>query len=60
MKKSKFTETQIVSALKEHEGGSSARDICRDLGISRPTFTFYNRKSKYGDTEPSDVKRLKE
>ncbi len=33
MKKSKFTETQIVKALKEHEGGRSAEDICRDLGI---------------------------
>ncbi|HEU4607157.1 MAG TPA: IS3 family transposase [Chitinophagaceae bacterium] len=58
MKKSKFTETQIVKALKEHEGGRSAEDICRDLGISRPT--FYNWKSKYGGMESSDVKRLKE
>lgn len=58
MKKSKFTEAQIVKALKEHEGGRSAEDICRDLGISRPT--FYNWKSKYGGMESSDVKRLKE
>ena len=58
MKKSKFTETQIVKALKEHEGGRSSEDICRDLGISRPT--FYNWKSKYGGMESSDVKRLKE
>ncbi len=49
MKKSKFTETQIVKALKEHEGGRSAEDICRDLGISRPS--FYNWKSKYGGME---------
>jgi len=58
MKKSKFTETQIVKALKEHEGGRSAEDICRDLVISRPT--LYNWKSKYGGMESSDVKRLKE
>ena len=58
MKKSKFTETQIVKALKEHEGGRSAEDICRDLGISRPT--FYTWKSKYGGMESSDVKRLKD
>ena len=58
MKKSKFTETQIVKALKEHEGGRTADDICRELGISRPT--FYNWKSKYGGMESSDLKRLKE
>lgn len=58
MKQSKFTETQIVKALKEHEGGRSAEDICRDLGISRPT--FYSWKSKYGGMESSDVKRLKD
>lgn len=58
MKKSKFTETQIVKALKEHEGGRSAEDICREMNISRPT--FYNWKSKYGGMESSDVKRLKE
>jgi hypothetical protein len=40
MKKSRFTETQIVKAIKEHENGRKAEDLCRELGIS--TVTFYN------------------
>jgi putative transposase len=58
MKKTRFTETQIVKALKEHEGGRSAEDISRELDISRAT--LYNWKSKYGGMESSDVKRLKD
>jgi putative transposase len=58
MKKTRFTETQIVKALKEHEGGRSADDICREMDISKAT--LYNWKSKYGGMEASDVKRLKE
>jgi putative transposase len=58
MKKTRFTETQIVQALKEYEGGRAADDICRQMGISRAT--LYNWKSKYGGMESSDVKRLKE
>ena len=58
MKKTRFTETQIVKALKEYEGGRSSEDICREMDISRAT--FYNWKSKYGGMESSDVKRLKE
>ena len=58
MKKGKFTESQIVKALKEHEAGRKAEDICRELEISRAT--FYKWKSKYGGLEASDVKRLKE
>jgi len=57
MKKTRFTETQIVSALKRQEGGISTREICRELGISEAT--FYNWKSKYGGMEVSDVKRMK-
>jgi len=58
MKKSRFTETQIVKALKEHEGGRSTEDICRELGINKAT--FYNWKKKYGGMESNELKRLKE
>jgi putative transposase len=58
MKKSKFTETQIVNALKEYEAGKSAADICRELGINKQT--FYNWNKKYGGMEKQDIHRLKE
>ena len=58
MKRKQFTESQIVSALKQQEGGIPVKDIARDLGISEAT--FYNWKSKYGGMEASDVKRLKD
>jgi putative transposase len=58
MKKSKFTETQIVKAIKEHESGRKAEDICRELGIS--TVSFYKWKQRYGGLEVQDLKRLKE
>jgi putative transposase len=58
MKRKQFTESQIVSALKQQEGGIAVKDIARDLGISEAT--FYNWKSKYGGMEASDVKRLKD
>lgn len=58
MKKSRFTESQIVNALKEYEAGKKAEDICRELGINRQT--FYNWKKKYGGMETQDLKRLKE
>lgn len=58
MKKSKFTETQIVKALKEYEAGRTTEDIRRELGINRAT--FYNWKRKYGGMEASHLKRLKE
>jgi putative transposase len=57
MKRVKFTETQIVSALKKQEGGIAVKDIARDLGISEAT--FYNWKAKYGGMEANDVKRLR-
>ena len=58
MKKSKFTETQIVKAIKEHESGRKAEDICRELGVS--TVSFYKWKHRYGGLEVQDLKRLKE
>ena len=58
MKKSKFTETQIVSILKEADAGLKVSDVCRKHGISQPT--FYNWKSKYGGMSPSELKRVKE
>jgi putative transposase len=58
MKKTRFTETQIVSILKQQEGGRATKDLCREHDISEAT--FYNWKNKYGGMETSDVKRLKE
>jgi putative transposase len=58
MKKTRFTETQIVAVLKQQEAGRAIKELCREYGISEAT--FYNWKSKYGGMEASDVKRLKD
>ncbi len=58
MKRGRFTETQIVSILKEADAGVKVKDICRQHGISDAT--YYNWKSKYGGMQASDLKRLKE
>ena len=58
MKKRRFSESQIVKALKEYESGRTAKEICRELGVS--TATFYTWKKKYSGMGPSHLKRLKE
>jgi putative transposase len=58
MKKIKFTETQILSILKEQEQGLKVGEICRKHGISDAT--FYNWKSKYSGMSVNELRRLKE
>jgi len=58
MRKSKFSESQIVGFLKQAEAGVSITEVCREIGVSKQT--FYTWKSKYGGMEASDVKRLKD
>ncbi len=57
MKRSRFTEEQIIGILKEHQAGLSASELCRRHGISDAT--FYNWRSKYGGMDVSDAKKLK-
>jgi len=58
MKKVRFTETQIISVLKQQEAGISVKDLAREHGISEAT--FYNWKAKYGGMEANEVKRMKD
>ena len=58
MRKSRFSEEQIVKILRLHDQGLKVADICRQHGISEQT--YYRWKSKFGGMEVSDVKRLKE
>jgi putative transposase len=57
MKRSRFSDDQIIGILKEHEAGIPAADLCRKHGISDAT--FYKWRAKYGGMDVSDAKRLK-
>lgn len=57
MKRSRFSEEQIIGILQEHEAGVKCADLCRKHGMSQGT--FYAWKSKYGGMTVSDAKRLK-
>ncbi len=57
MKKKNYTETQIVSILKQYEGGREAMDVCREYGISKAT--LFNWRKKYSGMEAAQLKELK-
>lgn len=57
MKKSRFSEEQIIGILKEHQAGLGAKELCRKHGVRDAT--FYKWRSKYGGMEVSDAKKLK-
>ncbi len=57
MKRSRFTEEQIIAILKEQENGLPAKDVCRRHGVS--SATFYKWKAKYGGLNVSDARKLK-
>jgi putative transposase len=56
--KKRYTDEQIIKAIKKHEAGAKVEDICRDLGISNGT--FYNWRSKFAGMEVNEAKRLRE
>ena len=58
MRKSKFSETQIIAILKAVEAGKTVRDVCREQEISDAT--YYKWKTKYGGMEAADIRRLRE
>lgn len=58
MRKSKFSENQIIAILKAVEAGRTVKDVCREHEISEPT--YYQWKTKYGRMEAADIRRLRE
>ena len=58
MRTSRFSEAQIIAALRRQETGEKVRDVCRDLAISEPT--FYAWKARYGGMSASEIKRAKD
>jgi putative transposase len=58
MKKSKFTDSQIMEALKRVESGLAVSELCRDIGVS--SATFYKWRAKYGGMDTSMMARMKE
>ncbi len=58
MKKSKYSDTQIVSILKEAEAGMAVKDVCRKYGVS--SACYYQWKSKFGGMSASELKRSRE
>ena len=58
MKKTRYTESQIIKVLNEVEGGRKIKDVCWEYGISDAT--YYNWKSKYGGMTASDIRKLKD
>ena len=58
MRKSKFSENQIITILKAVEAGRTVRDVCREHEVSEAT--YYQWKSKYGGMDASDIRRLRE
>ena len=58
MRKSPFTEHQIIAVIKSLEYGRTVKDVCREAGLSEAT--YYNCKSRYGGMESSDIKIIKD
>lgn len=58
MKKTRFSEAQIVKAIQEHENGRDAKEICRELSIT--TAAFYKWRQRYGGMEVNELKKMKE
>ena len=58
MRKSRFSETQLITILKEVEKRRQVKDVCREYGLSEAT--YYNWKAKYGGMEASDIKKMKD